>query len=67
MSITDPFVVEYYKRRETWIITRGRETFYDENNCMLEFETSQEAIAYAMNKLGAKGVALNRNAPKDDP
>lgn len=58
MGIVDPFVVKYYERRETWIIMRGRETFYNDNDEMLEFETAQEAAAHALAFLGANSVRL---------
>ncbi len=47
MSITDPIEVYYYERRGTYLLTQGRETFYDKDNKMWEWETSEEAVKWA--------------------
>lgn len=48
MSITDPIEVYYYERRKTYLLVRGRETFYDENDILLEWETAEEALEWAL-------------------
>ena len=47
MSIDDPVIVEYYKTRNSFILKRGRETFYDENDFMREWASREEALAWA--------------------
>lgn len=41
--INDPLEAVYYPRRKTWHIKQGNETFYDEDNIWIEFETEEEA------------------------
>ena len=54
MSINDPLVIEYLKRRSTFIVKQGRETFYDEDRCMIEFETIEKAEEWTERELGKK-------------
>lgn len=51
MSINDPLVLEYRPRRGTWIITRGRETFYNDERELIEWEDHEDAIAWAQEAL----------------
>jgi hypothetical protein len=53
MSINDPVMVVYLKRRKTYILKQGRETFYDENDYMREWETAEGAIEWGKENLGA--------------
>lgn len=46
MSITDPIHAQYTQRRGTWILVQGRETFYDEDNVLLEFTGEMQAQKY---------------------
>ena len=48
MSINDPFIGEYLSRRETWIVKRGRETFYNEKRMMIEFNSFDEARIWTL-------------------
>lgn len=43
MSINDPITIEYSERRKMFYLIQGRETFYDENRIMREWETREEA------------------------
>lgn len=47
MGIADPVRVIYDERRETWRLVQGRETFYDEDRYLLQWESREEAIAWA--------------------
>ena len=46
IMITDEIKPFYDERRKMWRIRQGRETFYDRDNKMIEFETEQEAIEW---------------------
>lgn len=65
MGLADPFRVVYYERRDSWIIKRGSETFYDDDRCMLEFENPTDAAAYAAVHLGARSVSIETKGGKD--
>lgn len=58
VSLTDPFVIIYLKNRESWIIMRGRETFYNEDREMIEFKSSEKAMAYAIGELDARDITV---------
>lgn len=47
MSINDPVKLYYNNRRGKWILMQGRETFYDENNTLVEFDTVEQALEWA--------------------
>ena len=43
----DEITAFYYERRGTWILRRNdRETFYDEENRLREWETEEEAVEW---------------------
>ena len=46
MSITDPLEVFYMERWGVYIVVQGRETFYDEERRIIEYETEEEAQAW---------------------
>ena len=52
MGINDPLIVEYREKRKSFILLRGNETFYDFDNYLIEFETLQEAVDFAINEIG---------------
>lgn len=54
MSINDPLELEYLDRRRSWIVKRGRETFYDDDRCLIEFDTAEEAIEWAKREKGER-------------
>jgi hypothetical protein len=54
VSINDPLVIEYLDNRKTFIVTRGRETFYDEDRCMREWDTMDEAEEWCLEEFGVK-------------
>jgi hypothetical protein len=70
MSINDPIVVEYNPRRRKYILTRGPETFYDDDRRMIEFSTLTLAMEYALARFGVvpplKGEAHDDNAGPGD-
>ena len=43
MSINDPYEICYNEKREAYFVMQGRETFYDENNVWILFDTIGEA------------------------
>lgn len=53
MSVTDPVILtmapEYEK---TWALTRGRETFYDEESKQRRWHAWQEAVEWCKANLG---------------
>lgn len=51
MSITDPLVITYKPKRETWVILQGGETFYDEDNILREWKNEYEAVTWAAENL----------------
>ena len=52
MSITDPIKIEFYKRRGTYILVQGSETFYNEDRELREWGTAEEAALWAKENLG---------------
>jgi hypothetical protein len=52
MSIGDPLRLRYQTKRNTWIVCRGRETFYDDDRYLIEHETPEAAIAWSEAELG---------------
>jgi hypothetical protein len=43
----EPIVkAEYDKKHEWWILLRGPETFYDENNRLRVWDTKEEALEW---------------------
>ena len=44
MSINDPITIEYNEKRGKYYLLQGRETFYDENNEWIMFDTLEDAI-----------------------
>ncbi len=52
MSVTDPLELRYQAKRRTWIVVRGRETFYDDDRYLIEHPTSGAATAWAEEELG---------------
>lgn len=51
MSINDPIILRYNEKRGLYYLTRGRETFYDYERYLIEFETQQEAIDFCYTEL----------------
>lgn len=53
MSINDPVLIQFQHKRKNYILTRGRETFYDpDTRELIEFETVGEARSWSVAKLG---------------
>ncbi len=47
MSINDPIIPFYHEKHKTWRLLRGRETFYDKDRYLREWETKEEAVEWA--------------------
>lgn len=47
MAITDTIKVYYNERRGTYMLLQGRETFYNEDDILLEWETPEEAMEWS--------------------
>ena len=52
MGIKDPVIVEYKEKRETFVLLRGPETFFDAENCLIEFESINDAVNFSIDELG---------------
>ena len=46
MSINDPYKIKFHEKQGKHYVTQGRETFYDEENYLIMFETEEEAQAW---------------------
>jgi hypothetical protein len=46
MSITDPLVVRYNDRHGFWFVTRGKETFYDDQRRLYAFDSAADAAEW---------------------
>ena len=53
MSINDQVVTYYNKKHKTWRLLQGRQTFYDKDRYLREWETEAEAIEWAKANLHA--------------
>ena len=47
MSLNDPIIPYYNEKHQMWRLLRGRETFYDEDRYLREWETKEEALEWA--------------------
>lgn len=53
MGISDPLRVTYRERQDTFLLCRGRETFYEpDTRYLIEFESADEAVQYALDNIG---------------
>ena len=52
MSLTDPVRIERLAKRGSFILSQGRETFYDNDHAMIEFASVKEAVEWAVKNLG---------------
>jgi hypothetical protein len=52
MGVTDPIVLVYYENRDVYILVRGRETFYDDNDILRDFEEPEDAVVWCEENLG---------------
>ena len=52
MGITDATYIMYNFKTDKFFLQRGRETFYDEDRVMREWESEDEARAWALANLG---------------
>jgi hypothetical protein len=50
MSINNPVYPRYRKKQKDWQLIRGRETFYDDDDRLITFETKGEAIEWALSQ-----------------
>jgi hypothetical protein len=51
MGLNDPVRAEYRKKRDVWILLRGNETFYDNDQYMMEWLTEADALEWATQNL----------------
>lgn len=51
MGINDPLYIEHNAKHDDYIVKRGRETFFDEDNVMYVFDTIDEAVAWCLTNL----------------
>ena len=47
MSINDPIFIKYNERRETYYVSQGNETFYDNDNVFREWDAPKDAYKWA--------------------
>jgi hypothetical protein len=47
VSINDPWRVGHYDKRGSYILLRGIETCYDADRCLREWDSEEEAKAWA--------------------
>ena len=59
MSINDLVYPVYNNKREMWKLLRGRETFYDDDRVLREWETKQEALDWAYANLNVEFITEN--------
>ena len=52
MGITDATYIMYNFKTDKFFLQRGRETFYDEDRAIREWDTEDEARAWAVSNLG---------------
>lgn len=57
--ITDPVVIFYDSRREKYRLLQGRETFYDEERGMREWDNERDAVTWCVEHLYEIPVALS--------
>ena len=58
MAIGDPYEVHYNEKRERYFVKRGNETFYDEDNNWIMFNTKDEAMSFVMEQVDRNSQAL---------
>ena len=64
MSITDPIFANYLPNRGSWILVQGRETFYNDDDAMIEFEGEYQAKKYCEEVLGKSFGKTVKKEPK---
>ena len=52
MSINDPITIEFDEKRQKYFLKQGNETFYDDNNEWIMFDTEEEAQEYLDEGIG---------------
>ena len=52
MSITDPIMLCYNKKRKTWFLRQGNETFYDKDRILREWKDPEDAKVWSEENLG---------------
>lgn len=62
MSINDPVIVSF-NDKWGWVLTRGRETFYDDERYLRAWDTRAEAEQWAMANLWVRPI----DPPEDPP
>ena len=58
MSITDPLEIGMW--HDYYIIIKGRETFYDDDNALIVFETEEEAQEWIDDRKIINGLSTGK-------
>ncbi len=74
MGINDPIEVQHNAKHGDYIVARGKETFYDEDNVMWVFDTIEEATQWCITNLGtypilpdvAEEAKISKRKKQDD-
>ena len=51
MALNDPYTIHYNAKRDRYYVKRGNETFYDEDNNWILFETEEDAEIFIEEEL----------------
>ena len=70
--ITGELLLRYNFKRSTYYLTHGPETFYDEDDTLIEFDNEEEARQWAVANLGmdprfpSQSPKTKKEKPRDD-
>ena len=64
MSINDPIYIRYREKHKDYIVRQGRETFYDEEDCLYTFDTYEDAAEWIYQNFPPSVVNLSDPTPK---
>lgn len=64
MSLTDPINLVYIDRHDYYLLMRGRETFYTDDNYMRTFLTPEDAIMWCEEILGVTPENVKDDKPR---
>ena len=60
MSVNDPIITFYDEKRNLWRLLQGRETFYDEDRYLRQWDTEVEALAWAKDNFPKATILRNK-------
>ena len=52
MTVNDPVYLAFDEKRKFWYLMQGRETFYDTDRAMCQWENLDDAIKWSEDYLG---------------